>query len=179
MKRNSNRRVFLLLLEADSDNFLTCLNEKNCNYNFFGKWYVYRFHWSTAKYFLSKTLLIFCLIQQPFFIMWNFFCIVRLISGATEMVIRPVRPPRWGGPTSSTLSLVEQTRSLFKDWPAMRMGITGHLVGVFRLRVPGTYSKSVTVEDMVRNPSAAGWSGFHQAEEPSSHRLGQRLNCER
>ena len=63
----------------------------------------------------------------------------------------------------------------------MRLGITGHLVGVFRVRVPGldTDSKSVTVEDTVRNPSAAGWSGFHQAEEPSSHRLGQRLNCER
>ena len=63
----------------------------------------------------------------------------------------------------------------------MRLGITGHLVGVFRVRVPGldTDSKSVTVEDTVRNPSAAGWSGNHQAEEPSSYKPGQRLNCER
>ena len=63
----------------------------------------------------------------------------------------------------------------------MRLGITGHLVGVFRVHVPGldTDSKSGTVEDTVRNPSAAGWSGKYQAEEPSSHRPGQRLNCER
>ena len=64
----------------------------------------------------------------------------------------------------------------------MRLGITGHLVGVFRVRVPGLdtdLSNSVTVEDTVRNPSAAGWSGKYQAEEPSSHRPGQRLNCER